>query len=136
MAQNLTLEIVTPEKTLLETEADYVTLPGIIGELGILPGHIPIVTGLQSGVLVYKNGNSEKKLAIHYGFAEISQDKISVLANTAELGEEINVDRSKASQVKTEEELKEIIFDVDNLERVELLQQKLSKTTTRLIAAE
>jgi len=136
MDQNLTLEIVTPEKTLLETEADYVTIPGIIGELGILPGHIPLVTGLQSGVLSYINGNTEKKIAIHFGFAEINQDKISVLANVAEFGEEIDVERSKSSQAKTEDELKEIIYDVDSLERVEILQQKITKATTRLIAAD
>ena len=136
MAQNLTLEIVTPEKTLLETEAEYVTIPGIIGELGILPGHIPLVTALQSGVLTYKNGSSEKKLAVHFGFAEINQDKISVLANAAELAEDIDIERSKTAQTQTEEQLKEIIFDVDSLEQVEVLQQKLSKTTTRLIAAE
>lgn len=136
MAQNLTLEIVTPEKTLLETQTAYVTIPGIIGELGILPGHIPLVTALKSGVLSYKNGNSEKKLAIHYGFAEINQDKISILANAAELGEEIDVERSKAAQTKAEDELKEVIYDVESLERIELLQQKINKTTTRLIAAE
>ena len=136
MAQNLTLEIVTPEKTLLETEAEYVTIPGVIGELGILPGHIPLVTGLQSGVLSFRNGSTEKKLAVHFGFAEINQDKISVLANAAELAEDIDVERSKASQVKTEAELKEIVFDVNSLERVEVLQQKLSKTATRLIAAQ
>jgi F-type H+-transporting ATPase subunit epsilon len=136
MAENLKLEIVTPEKTLLETEADYVTIPGIIGELGILPGHIPLVTGLKSGVLSYSSVGVEKKLAVHFGFAEINQDKITVLANVAEFGEEIDLKRSKSAQAKAESELQEVIFDIDRLDQVSLLQQKISRSETRLIAAE
>jgi F-type H+-transporting ATPase subunit epsilon len=61
MSQNLTLEVVTPSKVILETEAEYVTIPGELGELGILPSHIPLLTNLQSGVLSYKKSGVEKK---------------------------------------------------------------------------
>ncbi len=131
MNQNLSVEIVTPQRVLIEAEADYVTIPGELGELGILPGHIPLLTNLQSGVLVYKSGSEEKKLAIHKGYAEICNDKITILAKTAELAEEIDLERAKSAQQKAEQNLDQAIKESDQLELVNELQQKISRSIAR-----
>ncbi|MBU2514435.1 F0F1 ATP synthase subunit epsilon [bacterium] len=131
MSKNLTLEIVTPQRRLLEAEADYVTIPGELGELGILPGHIPLVTNLQSGVLSYKKGSEEKKLAVHFGYAEICKDKITVLANSAELAKELSLDRSKSDQQKAEAELTEVLKDSDKLALAQELQKQIQIAVTR-----
>ena len=81
MAQTLHLEVVTPQKVLLTTEADYVTIPGIVGELGVLPGHIPILTELRTGALSYKLGSDIQKVEIKSGYAEVFQDRITILAS-------------------------------------------------------
>ena len=136
MNQNLTLEVVTPQQILLEAEAEYVTIPGEIGELGILPGHIPLLTNLKSGVLSYKNGNDENKLAVHFGYAEVCQDKITILAQTAELSADIDTKRSQKAQKKADEELVQALKEVDRLERVDELQQKIQRSITRQAAAQ
>ena len=81
MAQTLSLEVVTPQKVLLTTEADQVVIPGIVGELGVLPGHIPILTELKEGVLTYISGNKSEEVKIQSGYAEVIKDKITVLAS-------------------------------------------------------
>ncbi len=131
MSTNLTLEIVTPQRKLLETEADYVTLPGGMGELGIFPGHIPLVTNLQSGVLSYNSSNEVKKLAIHFGYAEVCKDKITILADSAELADEIDLESSKSGQQKAEAELAEAQKDTDKMALVQDLQQQIQMEETR-----
>jgi F-type H+-transporting ATPase subunit epsilon len=127
----LNLEIVTPQRILLSTEAEYVTIPGEIGELGILPGHIPLLTNLQSGILSYKTGSGEEKVAVHSGYAEVSRDKITILAKTAELKADIDLERSKAALQSAEKELEEALKDVDQLEKAVELQQKIKRAITR-----
>lgn len=131
MAMTLNLEIVTPYRTLLSTEADYVTIPGEIGELGILPGHIPLLTNLQSGVLSYKKGSKVEQVAVHYGYAEICRDRITVLAKTAELKEEIDLERSNLALQSAQTKLKKALEDPDQIENVELLQMKIRRAITR-----
>ncbi len=136
MSQNLTLEVVTPSSILLETEAEYVTIPGEIGELGILPGHIPLLTNLQSGVLSYKNNSVEKKIAVHFGYAEVCQDKITILASEAELAEKINVENAKSDQEKAEAELAEVLKDSDKIAQAKELQQKIQIAIARQTAVQ
>lgn len=81
MAQTLYLEVVTPQKVLITTEADTVVIPGIVGELGVLPGHIPILTELKEGVLTYKTGGKTQEVKIKSGYAEVIKDNITVLAS-------------------------------------------------------
>ncbi len=131
MSQNLTLEVVTPEKVLLETTADYVTIPGSIGELGILPGHIPLLTSLKSGILSYRLAGAEKKFAVHFGYAEVCQNKITVLTPQAEASEDINWENSKADQQKAEKELAELMKGVSDINRIEELQQSMQIAITQ-----
>lgn len=80
MAQALKLEVVTPQKVLFTAEADYVTIPGSNGELGILPGHLPLITEMKEGFLSYKRKKEKQEVKVQSGYAEILKDKITVLA--------------------------------------------------------
>ncbi len=131
MSQNLTLEVVTPEKVLLETTADYVTVPGSIGELGILAGHIPLLTSLKSGVLSYKSDGAEKKFAVHFGYAEVCQDKITVLATQAEASEDINLENAKANQQKAEQELADLMKGASDIDKIEERQHSIQIAVTQ-----
>ena len=127
MANKLQLEVVTAEKILFSTEADYVTIPGIVGELGILAGHLPVLTGLSSGVLTYVNGKEEKHVAVHYGFAEVFADKVTILAKVAEVAEDIDVERAKTAAEKASAKLDAGDLDLD----ADVLQAKLFRSLTR-----
>jgi F-type H+-transporting ATPase subunit epsilon len=133
---NINLEVVTPQKVLLTTEAEYVTLPGEIGELGILPGHIPLLTSLRSGVLSYKTGGTLNKIAVHFGYAEVCRDQVTVLADVAELANNINIERARSAQQSAESALAEALKETDQHERVESLNQDLQKAITRQTAGQ
>jgi F-type H+-transporting ATPase subunit epsilon len=85
------VEVVTPEKAALSTEADELVAPGVRGEFGILPGHTPFVTALKAGVLMARKGQKRQVYAIGAGYAEVDgHDKIVVLAQTAMAAEDID----------------------------------------------
>src|SRR5437773_10105992 len=94
----LKLEIVTPEKKVVETEADSVTVPTASGEAGILPNHAPLISALRPGVLSYTNRATTEKIAIASGFLEVSNDKVAVLTDNAETAAEINADAARADR--------------------------------------
>ncbi len=99
----LKLEIVTPEKLVLDAEADSVTLPTASGEAGILPSHAPLVSALKPGILTYSVKGVNDKLAISSGFVEVNTDKVSVLVDTAETASDIDVEAAKADRDETEQ---------------------------------
>ena len=99
------LEIVTPVRQVLSEAVDMVTVPGLGGELGILPGHTPLISQLQTGVLSYTQGGSTSQLLISGGFVEISDDKVSVLAEVAERPEEIDVASARAAREQLEKQV-------------------------------
>ena len=131
MSNNIKLEIVTPERVLLEAEADTVTIPGIVGELGILPGHIPILSELKSGILLYEEGGKTNQVAIHYGYAQVFKDKITILAKIAELADEIDIQRTKDAHQRAESKLKKITNQLDDAEKVAILESKIMRSLTR-----
>lgn len=102
----LKLQVVTPTRTVVATEADSVELPGELGYLGILPGHTPLITVLKTGVLTYRAGADERSVAISAGFAEIANDMVTVLADQAEEPGEVDVTAAERERSKAEEELK------------------------------
>ncbi|HWC18693.1 MAG TPA: F0F1 ATP synthase subunit epsilon [Terriglobales bacterium] len=108
MAETLQIEIVTPERLLVSEQATEVQVPGTSGYLGILPGHAPLITELRSGELSYRrpDGNIER-LALHWGFAEVLPDKITILAERAEKAAEIDIEVAKRQQEMGEEQLKD-----------------------------
>jgi F-type H+-transporting ATPase subunit epsilon len=84
------LDIVTPERSVVSETVDAVTVPGREGELGILPGHAALISGLKSGILTYTKGADARRMVVSGGFVEVSNDRVSVLADTAEFSDEID----------------------------------------------
>lgn len=123
MANKIHLEIITPEKLALRTEVDEVVLPGIMGELGVLPDHEPLMTQLKTGVLTYRQGGAQHKLHVSGGFAEVLGEKVSVLADVAEKPEEIDAERAKASLDRAEKRLLGSGETID-VERAELKKER------------
>jgi F-type H+-transporting ATPase subunit epsilon len=99
------LEVVTPERLVVNDTAEYIEIPGKTGYLGVLPGHAPLITELAVGEISYRNGSQTKRLSVAWGFAEVLQDKVTILAETAEKAEEIDTARAEAAKKKAEAEL-------------------------------
>jgi F-type H+-transporting ATPase subunit epsilon len=133
MADTFQLEIVTPEKKVVDTAAEEVQIPGKSGYLGILPGHAPLITELAVGEITFRAGVGEQRLAVAWGFAEVLPDKVTILAETAERPSEINVERASQSKERAEQRLTSGDPSVD----VERSLDALHKAETRLeVAAE
>ncbi len=101
----LLLEIVTPERLAFSGEVDTVVLPGIDGELGVLPHHAPLVSTLGVGELRYRTGGREESFAIAGGFLQVRPDKVVVMAETADLAAEIDVEKAQEARREAEKAL-------------------------------
>jgi len=108
MAELLKLEMVTPYKRVLTEEVDEIIAPGVAGELGFLPGHTPLLTTLKIGELTYRKGGKVYHVALNWGYVEIEEDKVIVLAETAEPADEIDLARAKAALGRAEDALKKL----------------------------
>lgn len=131
MAETTQLEIVTPERLLVSAAAEEIQIPGKSGYLGILPGHAPLITELAVGEIAYRAEGQVKRLAVAWGFAEVLPDKVTILAETAEKAEEIDVSRAQAARQKAEEELRQA-----GPEGNADAQTKLDRANTRIAVAE
>lgn len=108
MAEKLQLELVTPYRRVLSEEVDEITAPGALGEFGILPGHTPLLTTLKIGELTYLQGGEPSHVAVNWGYVEVESDKVTVLAETAEPADEIDLERAKAALGRAEEALEKL----------------------------
>jgi F-type H+-transporting ATPase subunit epsilon len=99
------LEVVTPERLVVNDTAEYIEIPGKTGYLGVMPGHAPLITELAVGEISYTTGNQTKRLAVAWGFAEVLPNKVTILAETAEKAEEIDTTRAEAAKRKAEAEI-------------------------------
>ena len=106
MPDTFQLEIVTPEKMIVRDNAEEAQIPGENGYLGILPGHAPLITELGAGEISYRSGGQSRRFAMAWGFAEVLPDRVTVLAETVEAANEIDVPRAQKSLADAEEELK------------------------------
>src|SRR5512140_3310869 len=106
MTNAFQLEIVTPEKLVVRDTVDEVQIPGRNGYIGVLPGHAPLITELGSGEISYRSNGQLHRFSMAWGFAEILPDKVTVLAETVERAEEIDVARAQQSLGKAEDLLK------------------------------
>jgi F-type H+-transporting ATPase subunit epsilon len=106
MPETFHLEIVTPEKMIVRDDAEEMQIPGKSGYLGILPGHAPLISELSAGELSYRNGGQTHRYAVAWGFAEVLPDKVTILAETAERPEDIDVSRAQRDKQSAEEHLK------------------------------
>ena len=131
MSDTFQLEIVTPEKKVVDTAAVEVQIPGKNGYLGILPGHAPLITELAVGEITYRTGAEDQRLAVAWGFAEVLPNKVTILAETAERPSEIDVERARKAKERAEERLTSGDPNVD----VERSLNALQKAATRLEVA-
>ena len=129
MAEKIQLEVVTPERSVLAEPVDMVTVPGLGGELGILPGHTPLISQLQTGVLTYVQDGKNNQLHVSGGFVEVRDDHVSVLAEVAERPDEIDAARAKLSRDKLEKQLNAWSGSEEDLE---LAKAKLDRSMVRL----
>ena len=108
MAENIRLEVVTPEKQVVNDMAQIVMAPGSMGEFGVLSGHTPFMTSLNTGAIHYRDEKGKDQYVfVSGGFAEALPDKVTVLAESAEKMEEIDLDRAKAAHERAEKRLAE-----------------------------
>ena len=103
--KQLLLEVVTPDRLVLSTEAEVVVLPGVEGQFGVLPGHIPFLSALEIGEMYFKTGGKTEYLAVSGGFAEVTGEKVTIVAESAEMGREIDVERAKRAQERAEKRI-------------------------------
>ena len=108
MAEKLKLEMVTPYKRVLSVEVDEVTAPGAVGEFGVLPDHTSLLTTLKVGELTYKQGSETFSVAVNWGYVEVEDNVMTVLVETAEPADQIDVERAKAALTRAEEALKNL----------------------------
>ncbi len=128
----LKLDVVTIERVVFSGDADMVIAPGVEGELGILPQHAPLITALHPGELRIKHGPDEQLLAIGGGYMEVLGDRVTVLADSAEKADEIDVARAEAARERAEHLLKEAPTDLVDRSMIE---GALRRSTVRLKVA-
>jgi F-type H+-transporting ATPase subunit epsilon len=126
----LRLEIVTPEKKVIDTEADSVTVPTASGDAGILPSHAPLVSALRPGILTYTNRGTSERIAIGGGFLEVSNDKVSILADSADLAADINTDAARLQREEAERAI--AAASTQPIEETENLRDQLETANARL----
>jgi F-type H+-transporting ATPase subunit epsilon len=113
MADVLQLEIVTPERLVEKDTIEEIQIPGKNGYLGILPGHAPLITELGVGEITYKADGMAYYVSVAWGFAEVLPGKVTILAETAERAEDIDVERARKAKERAEERLRSASGDID-----------------------
>ena len=125
----LKLEIVTPEKKVVDETVDTVTIPTQSGEIGILPQHAPLISQLKSGVLTYTKGGTTQRMMVSGGFVEVGASRVSVLADVAEFSEEIDTTTARAERDALERGMTNF---AGTTEEMEAEREKLERAEARL----
>lgn len=131
MASPIRLAVVTPERAVLEEEVEAVVLPGVRGAIGILPHHAPMVVALRPGVLRYRQAGRTFRVAVTGGFFEFGGGRATVLADAAELGHEIDVERARRALERARQRLQKPSPDLD----VERARVAMERAVARIKAA-
>ena len=113
MAEIFTVEIITPDRVFYTGETDFLEFTTAAGEIGVYKNHIPTTTVLTPGVVTIHNGDEVKIAAVHAGFAEILNDKVTLLAEVAEWPEEIDVSRAEAAKERAQQRLSDRADSID-----------------------
>ncbi|WP_045212552.1 F0F1 ATP synthase subunit epsilon [Desulfonatronovibrio magnus] len=114
MANLIKLEIVTPDRNLLSEEVEYVGAPGVQGEFGVMPNHIPFLSALSIGSLFYKKDGKKFYVFVSGGFAEVNPTKVTVMAEVAEKADEISVERARKAREKAEQRMVKQKEEIDH----------------------
>ncbi len=131
MADTFKLEIVTPDGNFYQGEATMVELNTTEGAIGIYPNHIPLTSIAAPGVLKIHEGAEIKKAALHAGFIEVLQDKVTIMAEVAEWPEDIDVKRAEEAKIRAERRLKDNSADTDILRAELALKRALTRLETK-----
>ncbi len=103
--KQLLLEVVTPDRMVLSTNADVVVCPGVEGQFGVLYGHVPFLSALDIGEMYYRSGTKTEYLAVAGGFAEVTGEKVTIVAEAAEMGHEIDMERARRALERAQKRL-------------------------------
>ena len=123
LPSRLTLEIVTPDRSLVRETVDEVQVPAAEGYMGILPGHTPYLATLQVGQLSYRIGQQTTNLHVAFGFVEVLPNRVTVLAQVAERAEDIDVERAEAARRRAEDRISKPVPEMD-FERARIAMMK------------
>ncbi len=126
MADKLTLDIVTPYGHVFTDEVDEVIASGSEGEFGVLPNHIQFLTTLNIGMLTYRKGSETGHFFVNWGYAEVGPDKVTILADSAEKSEEIDIERAQEAIKRAEERLKKA-EKIDEIRATSALDRALTR---------
>jgi F-type H+-transporting ATPase subunit epsilon len=132
LPEAIELQIVTPERHVLQETVQSVEIPGKEGYLGVLPGHAPLITELGVGILAYRKGSENRFLTVINGYAEVLPDRVIVLAEISERAEEIDVGRSRAAHDRARAELAKAGVGSEEWQREQLA---LDRALVRMQAA-
>ncbi|MDQ6846104.1 MAG: F0F1 ATP synthase subunit epsilon [Candidatus Dormibacteraeota bacterium] len=119
MANKLQVELLTAEGHVLSEEADFVVAPGMEGDLGVLPRHIPLLTPLRTGEIMVRNNGQEQHFFVAGGFLEVTPDKVVILADVAERAEDIDEAAAEAARKSAEDALAQDSGDADAAAQLE-----------------
>jgi F-type H+-transporting ATPase subunit epsilon len=125
---HIDLQIVTPDRLIVQEQVDEVEIPGSEGYFGVLPGHTPLLASLAVGELWYRKGQEKFYLSLALGFAEVLPDRVTILARLAERAEDINVERAEEARRRAEQRLSQSASDFD----YERARVALTKSLMRL----
>jgi F-type H+-transporting ATPase subunit epsilon len=128
----LTLRLITPTRQLVDAEVEEVTAPGTVGEFGVLPEHVNFIGELESGILSYTERGTRKRVVVHGGYTEVVNDVVTVLADDAELPEEIDAAAARGDLERID---KELSAESENPDRIEDLLRQRRRAEVRLAAA-
>jgi len=126
----LKLEIVTPEKKVLDADVESVTIPTASGEAGILTNHAPLVSELKPGILSYSSKSGSDKMAVSGGFVEVSGNRVSVLTDSAETADEIDLNAAKGEREAAEKELASVASS--DIESTSSVRERLEAANARV----
>lgn len=128
MAENIRLEVVTPEKSVVSEGAQIVMAPGSLGEFGVLSGHTPFLTTLKTGAIKYKDESGRERFVfVSGGFAEALPERVTVLAESAERRKDIDLQRAKSAAERAEQRLQSSDKDVDFVRAKAALLRAISR---------
>ena len=128
--RTLTVSVVTPDGEVLEEDYEMVSCKAENGELGILPGHIPLVAPLTINSVRLKRNEQEDLVAVNGGFLEVRPDKVTILAQSAEMSDDIDVERAEQARQRAEKLLESIDTDIDELRAELALKRALNRLET------
>lgn len=133
MADDLTLEIVTPERMAFSGNVEEVTIPGTEGEFGVLRGHEALLSSVDIGQLNFTRNNKKVYFAVNTGYAEVTSNKVTILIETAERSDQIDVNRARKAKDNAEDRLAKITKDNEEYEK---MRAALARAITRISVAE